>query len=244
MAYTSWRGVIGTIKPGATPGSREDLIRILPEGVGCIPLHMDLPSERAPARLQASQEQLTQKIELLVEQEVDVILPEGTVAFMGEGIKSEQGLLKMWAKRFKTPIIPTGLNLVNAMKAMGMKRVIGIRPFTWAKGNDFTARYFKESGFDVLALVSPEGYDHTNVPAITQHDIYKCAKKAFLEHPKADGIFTVAGIMRVGTMGQTIEEDLGIPVVSNLAARCWQVQKCLHIHQPMEGYGRLLREIP
>jgi maleate isomerase len=244
MAYTSWRGVVGTVKPGASPGSTEDLIRILPEGVGIIPLHMSLPEERGDARVQGATKQIDERIDELVEQKVDMILTEGTALYMREGIKSEQTLLNHWAKKYKTPIVPTGLNLVRAMKAMGMTKVIGVRPFTWANGADFTARYFRESGFEVLDLVSPEGFDRHTIGNITPVDIYKAAKKAFIKYPKANGIFSVAGIMRIGTMGQTLEEDLGIPVVSNLAARCWQIQKHLRIRQPIDGYGRILKEIP
>ena len=42
MSYTSWRGVVGCIKPTMRPGGIEELIRILPEGVGMIPLFLDI----------------------------------------------------------------------------------------------------------------------------------------------------------------------------------------------------------
>ena len=244
MAYTSWRGLVGAIKPTLRAGSTEDLIRILPKGVGFIPLHMSLPEARGRDRLEASRRQLDQRVADLVEQGVDLILPEGTAAYMIEGVASERHLLAKWRKRFKVPIYPTGLNLVNAMKALKLRKVIGIRPFTWQDGADFTARYFRESGFDVLAMVSPAGYDAASVTEITPHAIYAAAKKAFIAHPNADGIFTVAGVMRVGGIVQTIEDDLGVPVVANVSARCWQIQKELHIHEPISGFGRLLDELP
>ena len=42
MGYTSWRGTLGCIKPTMRPGSLEELIRILPEGVGVIPLFLEI----------------------------------------------------------------------------------------------------------------------------------------------------------------------------------------------------------
>jgi hypothetical protein len=33
----SWRGVVGVIKPTYRPGSLEEFIRLLPEGIGVIP---------------------------------------------------------------------------------------------------------------------------------------------------------------------------------------------------------------
>ena len=39
MAFTSWRGVVGCIKPTLRPGGLEELIRMLPEGgAGALPV--------------------------------------------------------------------------------------------------------------------------------------------------------------------------------------------------------------
>jgi hypothetical protein len=42
MAFTSWRGVLGCVKPTMRPGGLEELIRILPEGIGVIPLFLGI----------------------------------------------------------------------------------------------------------------------------------------------------------------------------------------------------------
>jgi hypothetical protein len=36
--FESWRGIVGDIKPTHRPGSLEEFIRLLPEGIGVIPL--------------------------------------------------------------------------------------------------------------------------------------------------------------------------------------------------------------
>ena len=38
MVFTSWRGVVGCVKPTHRPGSLEEFIRLLPEGIGVVPL--------------------------------------------------------------------------------------------------------------------------------------------------------------------------------------------------------------
>ena len=40
MAFKSWRGDVGIIKPTHRPGSLEEFIRLLPEGIGVIPLFL------------------------------------------------------------------------------------------------------------------------------------------------------------------------------------------------------------
>jgi hypothetical protein len=42
MAFTSWRGVVGCIKPTLRPGGLEELIRMLPEGIGVLPLFLNI----------------------------------------------------------------------------------------------------------------------------------------------------------------------------------------------------------
>ena len=42
MHYSMWRGVAGLVKPTRRPGSLETLIRLLPEGIGVVPLLLDV----------------------------------------------------------------------------------------------------------------------------------------------------------------------------------------------------------
>ena len=39
MASGTWRGIVGVVKPTYGSGSLVEFIRLLPEGVGCIPLY-------------------------------------------------------------------------------------------------------------------------------------------------------------------------------------------------------------
>ena len=49
---------------------------------------------------------------------------------------------------------------------------------------------------------------------------------------------------RVLEIIDTLEEDLGVPVIHPVPARCWEIQRRLTINQPVKGYGRLLAELP
>ena len=42
MAFSSWRGVVGMINPTMRPGMTEEVIRLLPEGIGLIPLFLNI----------------------------------------------------------------------------------------------------------------------------------------------------------------------------------------------------------
>ena len=38
MSFTLWRGTVGMVRPTRRPGTLEELIRILPERIGIVPL--------------------------------------------------------------------------------------------------------------------------------------------------------------------------------------------------------------
>ena len=40
-----------------------------------------------------------------------------------------------------------------------------------------------------------------------------------------------------------LEQDLGVPVIHPVPARCWEIQHRLSIRQPVSGFGRLLAEM-
>ena len=244
MAYTNFRGLVGAVKPGLNSGSTQDLMGLLPDGVGLISVALDLPEERGPGRLEAGRRGYEEKIGVLAKRKVDYVQTEGSALFMMPGVKGEREMLAGWEKKYGIPVVSQGMSLRAAMKAMKFKKVIVVRPYTWKNGADFTGRYLQQAGFDILTVASPEGYDVNTAYDIPPTAVYQCCKKALLAHPGADGLCIVAAVMRVGGILQTIEDDLGIPVVSGLTVRAWEVQKRLHIREPRTGFGRLLRDLP
>ncbi len=241
MAFHSWRGVVGNIKPTMRPGSIEELCRILPEGVGIIPLFLDIQKgvREEFAHVLRHYEPL---IEKLADHEVDLIHPEGAPPFMVLGYKGEAELIKKWERKYKTPIFTSGTNHIRALQALKVKRFVGASYFPGAI-NDTFARYFVDAGFEVLGL---EGLDveFQKVGNLSPEMVYAHVKKIFLKHRKeAEGIYLLGSGWRVTGIVDLLEQDLGVPVIHPVPARCWEIQKRLTIHQPVKGYGRLLAEM-
>ena len=241
MSYTSWRGVIGCIKPTMRPGSFEELIRILPEGVGVIPLFLDIKEGKIDAfkRAISAYEPL---IARLVEAGVDLIHPEGAPPFMVLGYQGEAELIARWQSEYKVPIFTSGTNHIRALKALNVKRFVGATYFT-GEINEVFARYFTQAGFDVL------GMDGISVPfdkvgSLSSQEVYAHIKKVFLKHPEAQAIYLLGSGWRVMEVIDLLEQDLGVPVIHPVPARCWEIQRRLVIRQPVPGYGRLLAEMP
>src|SRR6516164_88217 len=104
MSFTLWRGVVGMVRPTRRPGTLEELIRILPEGIGIVPLLLNFKA--------GSKDEFLNSIPLyerfaseLAEQGVDMIMLSGAPPFMLLGREKEAALTNAWTKKFKTPVL-------------------------------------------------------------------------------------------------------------------------------------------
>ena len=241
MSFTSWRGVVGCIKPTMRPGSLEELIRILPDGVGVVPLFLDI-HRGTTDEFDRSVHQYEPLIARLAEKKVDLIHPEGAPPFMVLGYRGEAELIEKWERTYGVPIFTSGTNHIRALKALGVKRFVGASYFG-GKINDTFGRYFVDAGFDVLGM---EGIDtpFDDVGALSPQVVYAHVKQAFLKHRKeAEAVYLLGSGWRVMEIIDTLEQDLGLPVIHPVPARCWEIQHRLTIRQPVHGYGRLLADM-
>jgi maleate isomerase len=240
MAFTSWRGVVGCIKPTLRPGGLEELIRMLPEGIGIIPLFLNIREGTTDEfkRATAPYEPLVKQ---LAEAGCDLIHPEGAPPFMLLGFKGEAELLVKWEKEYQRPFFTSGSNHVRALRALKARKILGATYFVGAI-NDLFAKYFVEAGFDVLGMEGiAVAFD--KVGELAAEQVYAHVKRAFLKHREAEAIYLLGTGWRVLPIIDLLEQDLGVPVVHPVPARCWEMQLRLSVRQPVKGYGRLLAEM-
>ncbi len=240
MVYNSWRGVVGLVKPTRRPGSLEELIRMLPLGVGLIPMLLNVKAgtlEEFKAAIPFYEE----KVRELASDGMDLIICSGTPPFMLLGRKGEAKLIRSWERKYKVTIFGQGMTHVNALKAMGIKKFVGASYS--ALQNDIVVKYMTQAGFQISDM-RPIDVPFDRVGQLTPEEVYAHVKKMFLASRGADGIYIQGGGWRMTPIIETLESDLGVPVVISSAADCWEIQKALSIHQPQTGYGRLLAELP
>lgn len=241
MVFTSWRGVVGVVKPTHRPGSLEEFIRLLPEGIGVVPVYLNF-TRGTEEEFRAALNAVHGKVEELAKEGVDLIHPEGAPPFMAQGFKGEEKIVKEWEAEFKIPMVTAGQTQVEALRALGVKKFVGVTYFVGGI-NDMFTRYFQEAGFEVLAMEGMK-VDFADVGRLASTEIYAHTRKAFLRHPEADGIYMLGTGWRCLDIIHLLEEDLQVPVVHAVPARVWAVQKRLHVRQPVKGFGRLLEDMP
>lgn len=240
-----WRGVVGVIKPTYRPGSLEEFIRLLPEGIGVIPKFVGVTEgvEREFVDGFAAAEKL---IAELAEMQVDLIHPEGAPLFVQKGYRRSEEIVKELEEKYSTPIVTSGMVLVEAARALGIKKLIAISSFDDGQSRgrfEKYASYFSDAGFAVQAA---EGFPvrFTDIGSVSPYEVYAFARKLHAAFPQSDGICLIGSGWRVLDVVPLLEQDLSIPVVCAVAARVWAIEKRLHVRQPVTGRGRLLETMP
>ena len=244
MGYeVNWRGTIGIVNPTRGTGSIEELTRLLPEGIGLVVSYNNIRRgtiKEFQSVIGAYEEQVRGFGE--APDKVDAIHPAGTPPFMLLGYARERALVKQWERATKIPVFTSGMNQVRAMKALGIKRFIGI-------GYDFddtsiVSRYFKDAGLSPQAMLKLPG-KWEDIGTLSEHTVYALIKELFLANRRnVQGIYLQGSKLRVLEIVDMLEHDLGVPVVHPVAARAWEIQRRLTVRQPRTGYGRLLAEMP
>jgi maleate isomerase len=240
MSFTLWRGVVGMVRPTRRPGTLEELIRILPEGIGVVPLLLNFKA--------GSKDEFLNSIPLyerfaweLAEQGVDMIMLSGAPPFMLLGQEKEASLTKAWTKKFKTPVLTDPQMQVAALRAMKVKKFIGASYS--ALQNEIVLDYMTTAGFKALSM-EPIDVPFDQVAQISIERLYAHVKRLYRQHRNADGVYIQGGGWQTARVVELLEKDLGIPVVHATICQAWQIHKHLDVRETKPGYGRLLSELP
>jgi maleate isomerase len=241
MAFASWRGTVGTINPTYRPGSLEEFIRLMPEGIGVIPMYVGI-QEGTAAEFREALEIYEQRARELAAIGVDVVTPGGSPPFMVQGYQHEGELLAEWSRKYGVPVINSNRMQIDAMRALHMHRVVGVTYFH-GEITDLFAQYFVDAGFEFLGMEGMEIPFHM-VGQLSSREVYAHAKRAFRRHERVDGIYMLGSGWRVLDIVAMLEQDLEVPVLQATCARVWAIQQFFQVRERRPGYGRLLEELP
>lgn len=241
VGFESWRGTVGVIKPTKRPGGLEEFIRLLPDGIGVVPVTLDVKggTDDEFAHVLSAYEQ---SIAELVEAEVDLVHAEGAPPFIRVGFDAERMLVSEWERRYEVSVVTAPMTQVDAMRALCMRRIVGVTYFQGVV-NENAERYFTDAGFEVLSV---KGMDvpFERVGQLSSHEIYTHAKRTFLAEKDVDGIYMLGAGWRCLDIIDLLEQDLDTTVVHPNVARAWAIERRLHVRQKTDGLGRLLSEFP
>ena len=237
----NYRGVVGDIKPRANDSALVDMIKLLPDGIGVIPVYLNL-TEGTREEYGSSYGTYEKLIAYLAAQKCNVISIEGAPPFMLLGPAGEAKMVDGWKEKYKTDMFTSSQSQVNALRALKIKKILGIT----SAGADLAktyAKYFEDSGIGVVAM---EGMNvaFKSISDVPRDTITAFIKQKFAEHKGAEAIYILGSGLEALPLIAPLERDLKVPLVQAIAARIWEIERRLKVHEPIKGYGRLLETLP
>ncbi len=130
---------------------------------------------------------------------------------------------------------------VAALKHFGAKRIaVASR---WSDPlNKLVTDYLTQAGIEVLTITGVGQWAKQAFSMSIEEGVklsFQLGREAMRKAPKADALFLAGGAWRSLAAVPILEEDFGIPVVTNPITQSWRLIAA-GIAPPVEGWGRLL----
>jgi maleate isomerase len=127
-----------------------------------------------------------------------------------------------------------------ALKAYGgIKRIAFLSPY-YPVANAEVARYFTESGYDVVRDICLQCTSWTGIAEVTPEELRP--QLIALDGRDVDAIIQVGTNLSMVRLAAVAEQWLGKPVIAINAATYWHALRANGINEKMSGLGRLLEE--
>src|SRR6185295_9642015 len=120
--------IVVLVKPTYRPGSMESFIKLMPEGVGFIPAHAGIRAGNEK-ELQDALTVAEKKVARLAELGADVVMIMGAPPTMVRGHGADRQIADSLTKKYKIPVTVATIAQVDAFRALGMKKLVGITYF-------------------------------------------------------------------------------------------------------------------
>lgn len=233
-----WRGRIGLIVPSSNTTMEMELHEALPKGVS-------LHTSRMPLR-EVTEEELIKMSALAVESarllrdaQVDLILYGCTSGSFIGGTDFEKEIEEKIEREVNTPVITTSSAVIEALRILDAQQIIVITPYT----NDINQRereFLESNEFEVLDIRGIGIVENTKIGKLEPYEAYRMAKAMFME--EADAVFISCTNFRTFEIIESLEQDLGIPVVTSNQASLWLALRELDVMEKIPWLGKLLTE--
>ncbi|MFC4358510.1 aspartate/glutamate racemase family protein [Halobium salinum] len=230
-----WRGRLGLIVPSSNTTNEPEFRAHLPDGVSLHAARMRLESVDADA-LSAMADEAERCGSLLATADVDAVAYGCTTGSLVHGPGYDREIEDRVSAAADAPAVATAASVVRALEHLGVDRVAVTTPYV----DDLVAReetFLEDAGFDVVAIEGLGIEANTDIGREPPESVYRRARE--LPTDEADAVFVSCTNYRTVEVLQTLERDLGLPVVSSNAATLWDALRTLGVDGRDVGLGRL-----
>ena len=243
-ATYGWRARIGFVTP--SPGHENngyEFYLMAPDGVTIVMTSLHV-TELTQQQYNDAVSRMGVAVAELQDRRVDSIIQAGVPLIVTRGWGFEEKLLAEVAQQTAIPMATDIGACIRGMRTLGMKRVVMLTPFDESMHRQLT-EYVGHAGIEVVATRSLWPSDEAGmsrrygVSTLPLAEPYHAAKDLYLSTPSADGIWITGALMPSVAIIDSLERDLGAPVVSSMQAMMWAGLGLARVKAEVAGYGRL-----
>jgi maleate isomerase len=230
---------IGLILPSVNCITEPEYYHVAPAGISFHSVRVFL-METTPAGLMKMEEDLESACRLMATVSPHAVAYCCTSGSLIRGIGYDKALIDRIRSLVSCPAITMSTAMVEGLRAMGICRVTLATPYLDIV-NELEKDFLNQSGFEMVAC---KGLQQSG-PAVreqTPEQVYDLVKS--IDTPQSDGVFISCADFRAMEVIQTLEDELGKPVVSSNQSTLWALLKMVSYPGNVTGYGRLLAEMP
>ena len=140
------------------------------------------------------------------------------------GYKGEAELLEEMGDEAQNPDVHLGPNHVRALRALKAKKIVGATYFA-GKINDMFAKYFERGRLRRARHGGHRGRVRRGRRSCRPSRSMPSSSRHSSSTARRDAIYLLGSGWRVLAIVDMLEQDLGVPVVHPVPARCWEIQK-------------------
>ncbi len=232
------RAKIGYVLLATEQTIQDDVMRLRPDGVG---MHF----ARAAIPDSITNETLAAQADLLADAAA-TFLPDGSLdvacyaCTSGSLVIGEERVfaeLRKGAPNAKPTSLITGV--IRALRTMKARK-IAVGTAYLDEINAREAAYLERAGFEVLSIEGLRLERDSEMVRVAPDYLIEFALS--LDRPDADAVFVSCGALRMIDVVDSIEKQLGKPVICSNQAMIWDTLRLAGIDDRIDGFGRLFRE--
>jgi maleate isomerase len=235
-----WRGRLGLLVPPGCPTIEGEIVGVLPRGVSA---HFSRMVVEGPTGTLTGQDErnrsqlahLDQTADLLAMVKPGVIAMAHTATSYTLGRAGESELVARMEARYGVPFLTAFGSVIAALRRLGVGRIALGAPYAEATTLQGRA-LLEEHGIEVVRHGRLEGV--SNIYDETAERAYSLGRK--VDAPEAEAVFISGVGLETMSVLEVLEQDLGKPVISSVAALTWASLRAVKVAEPIRGYGRLL----
>lgn len=234
-----WRGRIGLINLATDTTVLNEYLRMVPRGVSLHQCPIVLPNasvSREAIVSAVSSQQLEEAASRLSWGELSVITLACTLGSLLEGVGWDRTIIERLSKAAGVPATTTTTAVLDGLRALGVQSIALATPYP----QDLTeaeAHFLENLGYRVVDYQCLNLHDDRQIARLEPREAYSLVGS--LRWQEAEAIFISCTAFHCSDVIDTIEADLGIPVITSNQANAWHCCRIMGVRETVAGFGKL-----